>query len=656
MNARETFVVRSLHPCPVFLIGLSVWLVLSLNFLSAAQAHSGKERESGYLAELIAQARTAGLADQRQWHLLLHYRPNLTGGHTSQADDPEFFLSNNGKTDPYAELEATLRSFFSSDTFGSLHQSAPCAFIARYHWLKAQLSIDESLLPSYHCEHFSHWYRELNPKGVTLIFPSSYLNNPSSMFAHTLLRIDQVGQTEETQLLAYSINFAAQPTTDIGITYAVYGLTGGFKGRFSTKPYYLKVKEYGDMENRDIWEYQLGLNQEQIRFMLMHVWELQLTYFDYFFFKENCAYQILTLLEVAAPEWHLTDQFILWTIPAETVRLLTQRPGFVQDIQFHPARTTTIRRKLERLSGKEKNVLTEIIEDAEAVKTSTVMKELSPKRQGLVLDLAIDYFQYNNTTREETDGTEERQLHRLLGARSDLDVVSPNVPVPPFSTQPELGHRPARAGVGGGWRNDESFEEMTLRAGYHDLLDPEPGYPLYSQIVLGSMKVRHYNKRNRTRLESLTLANIVSLTPVDMLIKAPSWKLRVELDTVKFNGCRYCRNINLNAGLGLARESQWMHRVVWFALPEFDANYSKAYDGNYRIGGGINAGIIASFTEKWKMLASGSYLRYPVGDSSDAFLFFFGQRFAVTNNIALRVEFQRRPKDNEGLLKIQVYF
>ncbi|MDX2347218.1 MAG: DUF4105 domain-containing protein, partial [Nitrospirota bacterium] len=573
------------------MIGFSLGLFLALLLTSTAFAKSAKGNPSNYLAELISRAKTTELADQRTWHLLLHYRPNVTGGYTSQADDPDFFLSTNGKNDPYAELEATLRAIFSSNKIGSLHQSAPCAFIARYHWLQSQLSIEESRLPPFHCEHFSHWYRELKPLGVTLVFPSSYLNNPSSMFAHTFLRIDQEGQTEETQLLAYSINFAAQPTTDLGIMYAVHGLTGGFQGRFSTKPYYLKVKEYGDIENRDIWEYQLRLNQEQIRFMLMHVWELQLTYFDYFFFKENCAYQILALLEVAVPEWHLTDQFILWTIPAETVRLLTQRPGFVQHIQFHPARTTTIRRKLERLSGKEKNVLTEIIDDSRAVKTSTIIQELSPQRQGLVLDLAIDYFQYHNTTREETDVTEELQLHRLLGTRSDMDVRSPSVPVPPFSTQPELGHRPARAGIGGGWRNDESFEEVTLRAGYHDLLDPDPGFPPYSQIVLGSLAVRHYNKRNRTRLERLTFANIVSLTPMDMLIKAPSWKLRFELDTVKFNGCRYCRNINLNGGLGLTLESQWIHPIVFFALPELDANYSDAYDGDYRIGGGSTVGM-----------------------------------------------------------------
>ena len=655
MIVRKTLLVGSPLPCQVFLIGLWVGVFFSLPFPTVVPATTGGESPSGYLAELISRAQTAALADQRTWHLLLHYRPNATGGYTSQADDPEFFLAPNGKTDPQAELAATLRAFFSSKKFGSLQQYAPCAFIARYHWLKSQLSFDETRLPPYHCEHFSHWYRELKPIGVTLVFPSSYLNNPSSMFAHTFLRIDQEGQTEETQLLAYSINFAAQPTTDLGMMYAVHGLTGGFKGRFSTKPYYLKVKEYGDIENRDIWEYQLGLNQEQIRFMLMHVWELQLTYFDYFFFKENCAYQILSLLEVAVPEWHLTDQFILWTIPAETVRLLTHRPGFIQNIQFHPARTTTIRRKLAHLSEPEKVMLGQVIEDVQTRHTSD-FTNLSRSRQALVLDLAIDYFQYTNRDKSERDRTAEQQLHRLLGARSDLDVESPPISILPFSTQPERSHRPTRVAVGGGWRNDESFEEITLRAGYHDLLDPNPGFPPLTQIVLGGVTVRHYNKRNRTRLERLTFANIVSLTPVDTLIKAPSWKLRFELDTVKINGCRYCQNINLNGGLGLTLESQWIHPIVLFALPEFDANYSEAYDGDYRIGGGSTAGIITNLTKKWKMMASGSYLRYPLGDSSDAVLFFFGQRYTIQENVALRFEFHHRPKDNEGVLQIQVYF
>ena len=176
------------------------------------------------------------LHEQRYWHLLLHYRSTLTGGFESEADEAGFFLAPDGKTDPEAELQATLTQFFATDLVGRSRQPARCAFIARYHWLKAALAIDESRLPRQPCERFQSWLAELNPASITVIFPSAYMNNPSSMFGHLLLRVDQKGQTERTSILAYTVNYAADVTTDNGIVFAVLGLTGGFKGYFSTHP------------------------------------------------------------------------------------------------------------------------------------------------------------------------------------------------------------------------------------------------------------------------------------------------------------------------------------------------------------------------------------------------------------------------------------
>ncbi|MGH7232774.1 MAG: DUF4105 domain-containing protein, partial [Nitrospiraceae bacterium] len=49
-----------------------------------------------YAADLIRRANDASLADAREWHLLLHYRPMLWGGYRSEADDPGFFLAPTG--------------------------------------------------------------------------------------------------------------------------------------------------------------------------------------------------------------------------------------------------------------------------------------------------------------------------------------------------------------------------------------------------------------------------------------------------------------------------------------------------------------------------------------------------------------------------------
>lgn len=40
-------------------------------------------------------------------------------------------------------------------------------------------------------------------------------------------------------------------------------------------PYYRKVKEYGDFESRDLWEYELNLTPEETRFLVSHIWEMQ---------------------------------------------------------------------------------------------------------------------------------------------------------------------------------------------------------------------------------------------------------------------------------------------------------------------------------------------------------------------------------------------
>jgi hypothetical protein len=189
------------------------WLILGCVLAFAHAAEAEPWQDQAYLSELLLRAAQTRLWDERYWHLLLHYHENIGGGYTSQADGPKFFLAPNGKTDPRAELEATIRKLFTDEPVGLSRQPAQCAFVARYHWLKAILSIDDHRLPPVPCERFTAWLDALNPYSVTLVFPSAFMNSPASMFGHTLLRIDQKGQTEQTRILAYTINYAAATDT-----------------------------------------------------------------------------------------------------------------------------------------------------------------------------------------------------------------------------------------------------------------------------------------------------------------------------------------------------------------------------------------------------------------------------------------------------------
>ncbi len=615
--------------------------------------------DTSYLEELIQRAAKAKLAEERQWHLLLHYRKNLWGGYTSEADDPGFFLATNGKTDPHAELEATLAKFFSTELVGRSRQPAQCAFIARYQWLKDKLPFDDQRLPPQPCERFQAWLDGLDAQSVTMIFPAAFLNNPASMFGHTLLRLDQKGQTEQTRILAYTINYAADVPADVGIEYAVRGIFGGYKGFFSTIPYYLKVQEYGDIENRDIWEYRLNLSDGQVRRLLMHAWELGNAYFDYFFFKENCAYHILSLLEVADPSLDLRSQFFLWTVPADTVRLLTRQPGLVGDIAYRPSRSTQIKRKRALLSVDEQKWMRRIAKDATLVH-SEEFKRLPTERQAVVLDVVSDYLRYRSVT-DEGNAPEYKDRNRtVLTARSELKVKPEAISITPFAQRPDLGHKTSRAGLGFGWRNDHLFEELSVRAGYHDLLDPEIGYTPDAQIELLALSLRHYEQNNQFRVESFTLANIVSLTPVDSLFKSPSWKINAGMQSVRPTrsdaGCFYCSTGVVNGGIGAALESRIVGREVYFAFGELEADIGPAYDDNYRMGGGGTAGLLADLTERWKVLVSTTYIRYPLGDQSDDWRVSFGQRYTLQRNLTARFEFNHRDHDDQVMFSVQAFF
>jgi len=400
----------------------------------------------------------------------------------------------------------------------------------------------------------------------------------------------------------------------------------------------------------------LNLTAEQVRLILMHLWELKNGYFDYFVFKENCAYHILALLEVAVPELHFTDTFHLGTVPADTVRLLASHPRLIKDITYRPAPSTQIRSQLASLTTEERHVLELVLKDPAAA-SPAVLSTLPPERQALILDLAIDYLQYRRMTKvQRSASTANDLLYHLFVMRSHPTARSQPVVIEPFVTQPDHGHGSLRISVGAGWRDRDWFEEVAARAGHHDLLDPDPGYTPDSQIEVFSFRVRHYYQQNRFRLDQFTLADMISLSPLNALLPAPSWKVRAGLETIKRKSCDYCYNFDLNGGLGVAVETHWLRREVYFVFPEMDVNVSHAFAGYHRIGAGGTAGILANLTDRWKIMASGTYFRYPLGESSDELTTFFGQSYALQRNWVLRWEFRHRRYEDEAVLRLQAYF
>ena len=617
--------------------------------------------DNPYLESLIEQARANHLAQRPEWLDLLHYKPYVyRPGSRSLADDPGFFNAPNGKTNAEAELEATLSAFFSDVQETDTVQNPQCRFIARYHWLKGELHFDLVRLPEQSCRRFDQWRASLDPHEVTLVFPAAYLNNPASMYGHTLLRIDAKDQDEHTRLLAYAVNYAADTDETSGLVFAVKGLFGGYSGVFSITPYYLKVREYSDIENRDIWEYRLSLTPAEIDRLLMHTWELGPTRFNYYFFDENCSYHLLSLLDVARPGLHLTDQFRWWAIPSDTVRAVAGTPDLVRQVNYRPAMATVIHERLRHLDPAERQLAKDLSEKKLQPNDARV-HALPATDQARVVELGYDYATYETAT-GHTKATDPGYLHEMLLARSRLDVPSQRPEVPEPALRPDQGHKTARLAAGVGSSDGREFAELRLRASYHDLLDDDGGYTRGAQIQFFDTAVRHYRGSNSLRLESFTPLDIVSLTPRDDFFRPVSWKIKVGLTREHRAKNDEPLVFRANGGPGLAYSvpaSDDGYSVVYGFL-EASLDVGKAYDREYALGAGPGIGWLADLSDRWRVNLHAQALRYGLGDTHHSRELVLEQRYSLTRQSAVRLGLFRKQAFhdvwNGGELSLHLYF
>ncbi|MFE8070738.1 DUF4105 domain-containing protein [Marinobacteraceae bacterium S3BR75-40.1] len=459
------------------------------------------------------------LAHRTHWLDLVHYQPTWNDGYESQADDGDFFLAPNGKTDPVAELAATIEAL-QQPRNGDSH--AACRFPARAEWIRQQMDVD---IPEGHCPELEDWMADLDTETVTLVFAASYLNSPSSMFGHTFIRLDPPQDNEEADLLlAKTISYAADAgASDNELLFAYRGIFGGYPGITSVEPYYEKIKLYSDLENRDLWEYQLNLTPTEIRRLLWHAWELRDIRFDYYFLDENCAYRLLALIDVARPGTNLLEDVTTHAIPSDTIRWVVDK-DLVADVHYRPSAATTVDYALESLSPEERALVAAIVYDQMNLQ-DPAMTRRSPESQARILDTAHDFVRYAAVEKEWPRERSAPLSYQTLLARSRLDSDH----VPPQPAKPEVrddeGHDTFRISLLGGRDNDRNYTQLTLRPAYHDVLDPVAGYRPGAQLQFLRLDTRYYLDNEELQLERFVPVEIRSLSPRDPFFTPLSWQV-----------------------------------------------------------------------------------------------------------------------------------
>lgn len=569
------------------------------------------------LENALTKAQVKGLADSRYWHLLLHMSSNI-----SEVDDPAFFLALDGKTNAAAELNATLKALYGESRLDD--NATGCRFPARRYWLKKQLQLKG--LPELQCDAYNKLIERMDPQSVTLVFSSAHINSPASMFGHTFLRIDS---SYDSKMLSYAVNYAAgaDPDKENGMVFAVKGLLGGYPGFYSLLPYYEKLKEYRDTEQRDVWEYDLGLTHEEVMMMVRHIWELRGIFNWYYFFDENCSYNMLWLMEVARPDVYLREHFVYHIIPMETVHA-TEEEGLVAHKHYRPSKRAVLLAYESALDARGRHEAMALAQGGASARKVGADTSRSVQMRRYTLEAASELAQYRLMKGEMDKKAYLERYHAINSARAALgqgEKVAIKQPA-----NPDQGHRATRASIGMGCQDGLPYQTIGIRPAYHDLGDSSFGFLEGTQIEFLDVTLRH--DHDGAAVEKATLLSITSIAPRSAFFTPLSWRTRFGWDQ-SFIERKTVFSATVGAGAGVG--GTWGY-VYAMADPEF-------YIAHRPVGAiKPSLGIVFQTGGGSKLLAEGGYRLY--ADGRRQWVAQAQHTTRISQNNALKLSFDYRDK------------
>ena len=632
-------------------VGKYFYIVMcSIAFMIPCQSFSNEQIVSHSVEKISA---------MQQWQHLLHYRSHsLLGFMESENDTDSFFISPLGKTDLQAELLAEVALF--SMNHQPDNESLQCRFPARYQWLKQFYANwqDQS------CSKLKEWKNEVGAHKLTLIFPASYLNSPSSMYGHTLIRLDRKDESK-SKLLSYSVNFAANAdSTDNELVFTYKGLAGGYPGVVSILPYYAKVNEYSHLEHRDVWEYQLNLTEQEVDQFVNHIWETKETEFDYFFFDENCSYRLLALLDAASDRINVAKDFSLKAMPIDTIRSLIDSDR-VDSVEYRASSGVMLNQQQEQLTAVQKEWAKKIVENTDYL-SDIKFNQFSEFERAQILEVAISYLRYLVVKKKQHSPKNRKKSIALLSARSKIPLQDVFQPIIEPIIRDDEGHLTHRAMVAVGQQNKREFIDLQMRIAYHELMDLPDGFIRGGQIEMGALTLRGINKSRTSdstatesddvslQLQRFSVINILSLGSRDYFQQPISWRVNAGLDRFILDGSDLFAHLDVGGGysydLGFKRGRGTESAVDWgqvYGLLETRLKASGQFENDYQLSAGAQVGWLYQGSQ-WQMNTYGSWLPSVLGDDFDYQDVVISVGSKLERNFQLRLEGKKQWLTKEG--------
>lgn len=547
--------------------------------------------------ELATKPALVTFAESAQWQRVLHMRDSFFGKE-SRMRPGKFFLSENGNTDPFAELLVDMKQ----------GEALACEFPARYMILAKQFHW--SLKPLEKCHDFHNWVESLDADSLWIIYTAQYLSNPSSAFGHSFIRFSG---SKHNELLDLTLGFAAIVPKDVNALEYVYnGLTGGFPGDFSQAPFFGKVLEYGEAESRNMWAYRVNFTKEEFQLTLAHLWELyNKAETGYYFFDDNCSMMLLDALSVARPNVDFYSGFGLYVTPLESVKALVNA-GWISEVRHISSLRTRLEQKYNQLDKKQKAEFNRAKDSHGA--------NIDQLKDAKVLETLIDYYDFK---KNETWGwkreSDKKTYNNLLVARSKVGGSVEWKPIPEeFNQRPDNSAYPHWFTLSGGTSSEGNFLGVGFNPAVHSLMARDEGFVRFSEVEVLGINARYYtsvgndsagpgNKMNHWQLDSLKLFSMVNLVPYESFDQEFAWRITTEITPRKEIARADIERISISPAIGYGFQSN-DHKFYTYGLLAASLESGASYGPSLNLYLGPEAGLIFTPKNHFKMHLLGKHM------------------------------------------------
>ncbi len=506
------------------------------------------------------------------WKALIHFYHGNT-----DIQDSKFFIGTK-----FINLEDEFEKTY-NEIFIKKNIEILCRFPARYIFIQQKLNLPQINLKI--CKDLSEFIDKAPVEQASLVFASENISMPMSMMGHIFLKIS--GENINKIPVNHSISFFTDVDKVSFPKLVIQSLLTGMNGVYALAPYEAQKNNYLYFEQRNIWEYELKLDDYQLKILQYHLFELKEINFKYFFHIYNCATLINSVLSV--PYSALGNERTNWVTPLDVVRSIYQLK-LISKTSITPSSVWKIKSILESNNFDS--------EDIKLIQNSKI--DQSTNLTFIKLELAKSYNDYlfesniidKNTWNLYDDKIKVIKINKFPNNYLEtINIKSPTKTAQDSQVYLEL------------LQNKSNYiYKIGFMPASHKLEDDNLQYTNESELKLGDVAFVYSNSNKSLKLDTVTLYSATALRPSDKLLGGISGKFEFGYGEKKSNELKSIHSYNIDSSIG--KTYRIGRDLDTFLLLDFDLRLKKKLN----VSTGPKAGFLLRELFNMKTIVTYNYL------------------------------------------------